>query len=262
MKTTDLDKLITDFTQEYNSAKAYGSTPGKNLFDTLCQIYDGCATSSSKREWFIKRLSEFYPYTDVIFNIGVTKYFRRTWTGRALLLSVFTGTFIFYAAERFWDADETECYFSNDKWIGTIETDSGRVLPFVSYEGVTSCQDYFLNSSEQNSNLRKAALSLLGIYSICSWQENPGDMWAEFLVIYAGIYGLIKNLIDPEIDKLKAEGYSYLKQSFALWAFVTKEGEMLASNGARPNSYYNMVMKIADPFGRFLDCMGDFLIGN
>ncbi len=94
---------------------------------------------------------------------------------------------VWYLDGKFFVGKE-EYKFTNDDWIGTLESPAGEQLPFIDSEGVMACRDFYCHENKAAAICKEAARILQEIHILCSKETNPFKAWAN---VYGFIYWYI-----------------------------------------------------------------------
>ncbi len=255
-----MQEFMDDYKEACAAVEESGSVSGSNFFNRLQNCYHACIDAEENVAAYAKQMWDAYPYDDVDLNISVTRHFRGTWEGRALLFSLFSKTLITRQGTRFSSIYGVEYDFQNDMWIGSLRERGGNALSFVDDSGVKSCRDFF-TSEKQVENIRKAVVDLVDIYDVCSWQEHPYALWAAFMAVFDQFSGSLDVLVFPKFKEYTEEkGCAHVLLSYLDRTFVAHEDLKEKSKDPVKEPFCQLLMKIAEPFGQFLDHMSDYLI--
>jgi len=256
------DINIQEILDEFKTACAAVEEVGgdNNFFNKLQTSYSACLALRETISKYTQQMWDAYPYDNVDLNISVTRNFRGTWYGRALLFSLFTKNLIMYKDGGFCSIHGRKYSFMNDQWIGTLWEEAYGQLAFVSDKGVSDCKDFFF-SAEHTESIRKAVMGLVDIYEVCSWQENPYALWARFITLYDQLPSYLDVLVMPVLRKYVEDNFcAHILNSFIDRTFVPYEGMEEKSRKPVEEPFCTLLTKIAEPFGQFFDRISDYLI--
>ncbi len=203
---------------------------------------------SSPNKW--EEACAAYTYENKDLNILYTKFRRKTWFGLALLISLFSRRMVWYLDGKFFVGKE-EYKFTNDDWIGTLESPAGEQLPFIDSEGVMACRDFYCHENKAAAICKEAARILQEIHILCSKETNPFKAWQMFMDLYTGISMSVESMLLPYLLELSPE----LAESITSRSFVFK-GTPRTSNKPLdkfPNSLHLLITE-------FFNVVDDYIV--
>ncbi len=263
--------------EELNLVQSYKDTCSE--LATLCKAFSNSAVSSGKvvavliegylkcrnfgneTEEMWKLFCEKYPYDNVALNTAITEALRDTWRGRAILFSLFCGTFVTLQNNSYYTCKGSPYYIDNDSWIGVLRSAEWEELPFVEESGVTKCRDAYLNSPETAKKLTAAAETLYAIYTYCGSCRNPRMVWHVFTILYGAVARHFEGPLRPYLSNVETEKHDFdfvrsIREHYYVNSNYDPEyGEEYSSVGIKES-----LGGCLDLYGKFFDNFRDFII--
>ncbi len=222
--------------------------------EPLIACYEMCAELGEDR-W--REVCEVYPYNNVQLNISLVYRFRGTWTGRAILFSLFYETHITYSHGNFWHGDDL-CLFMNDSWIGNLISGLGPTLNFKESAGVKACEKTFRDYQMEAAVQHEALSVIKHFHSACSTHEYPQDVWKKFILLYHSI----QPGVDRFLKKYPADLDRALESSLFTGVFTSAEGKEDKTHLDEKCHYLHLFEGHGETLSRIFDSLRYYIIRN
>ncbi len=222
-----------------------------DLLDAVEEAYYVCQTYKDNSQKLWRQVCDVFPYYDSKLTSNVVKLYRSTWSGRAMLFSLFSKTFVTCEDCKFKVGSE-EVNFVGDAWIGTLYNDAGKVLMY--HEGEDSFKT-FSENPETQAKFAKAAQAIADVHTICVGQPIPESMWRLFMTLYYGIKDQVEEVLMPYLEDNKPALES-LKTGKYVWPCKLPP----RSGNVAPSTFVDFFKMCGGPLGEIFDNIKGLLI--